>query len=118
MLEVRALSQATGILKQARDIRKNGLPKAQVVLSMVGQNYRLTQDMKEAAKKLRLSLADTPLTLRQTYGDAPGQGLVVWRMGSRAKDAANEIERLFREIVPEALARKLTNQAVEPKAPA
>ncbi len=110
MLEVRALSQATGILKQAKDIRKNGLPKA--------QNYRLTQDMKEAAKSLRLALVETPLTLRQIYADAPGQGTVVWRMGSRAKDAAKEIERLFREILPDAVARKSSNQAGQQKAPA
>src|ERR1019366_8699232 len=88
MLEGRALAQATSILKQARDILKNGLPKAEVVLSMVGKNYRLTEDMKDAAKKLRLSLADTPLTLRQIYADAPGQATVVWRMCARAKDAS------------------------------
>ena len=117
MLEVRALSQATGILKQARDIRK-GAPRAKVVLSMVGKNYRLTQDMKDAAKALKLSLVDTPLTLRQIYADAPGQGTVVWRMGSRAKDATKEIERLFRELLPEALVRKSSTKAGERKAPA
>jgi chromosome partitioning protein len=116
MLEVRALSQATSILKQARNIRK-GMPKAQAVLSMVGKNYRLTQDMKDAAKKLRLSLTDTPLTLRQIYADAPGQATVVWRMGSRGKDAAKEMERLFREILPE-VTRKPSIQAGASKAPA
>jgi chromosome partitioning protein len=99
MLEVRALTQATAILKQARDIRK-GAPKAKIVLSMVGKHYRLTQDMKEAAAALRLSLAETPLTLRQIYADAPGQGTVVWKMGSRGRDAAREIEQLFRELLP------------------
>jgi chromosome partitioning protein len=49
---------------------------------MVGKNYRLTQDMKDAAKSLRLTLVDTPLTLRQIYADAPGQGTVVWHMGA------------------------------------
>src|SRR5262249_35824586 len=44
MLEVRALAQATNVLRQAQDIR-NGLPKAVIVLSMVGKTYRLTQDM-------------------------------------------------------------------------
>ena len=42
MLEVRALSQATALLKQARDLR-GGPPKAKVVLSMVGKNYRLNR---------------------------------------------------------------------------
>jgi hypothetical protein len=37
LLEVRALAQATAILKEARHIRK-AVPKAKVVLSMVGEN--------------------------------------------------------------------------------
>ena len=104
MLEVRALAQATAVLKQARDIR-GGAPKAKVVLSMVGKNYRLTQDMKEAAVSLRLALTDAALTLRQVYADAPGQGTVVWKMGTRAGDAAVEMERLFREILPQVAAK-------------
>ena len=117
MLEVRALSQATALLKQARDIR-GGPPKAKVVLSMVGKNYRLTQDMKDAAKALRLSLVDTPMTLRQVYADAPGQATVVWRMGIRAKDATKEIERLFRELLPDVASRKSATHAGERQAPA
>jgi chromosome partitioning protein len=101
MLEVRALAQATLVLKQARDLRK-GKPKAKIVLTMIGKNYRLTQDMKTAAKALKLSLADTTVTQRQVYADAPGQGTVVWKMGARAGDAAKEIDELFRELVPDA----------------
>lgn len=117
MLEVRALSQATLLLKQARDIRGRA-PKAKIVLSMVGKNYRLTQDMKDAAKSLRLSLVDTPMTLRQVYADAPGQATVVWRMGPRAKDAAIEIEHLFREMLPDVASRKSANHAGQRKASA
>lgn len=99
MLEVRALAKATETLRQAQDIR-GGKPAAVIVLSMVGKNYRLTQDMKAAAASLRLPLAKTALTLRQIYADAPGQGAVVWHLGSRAKEAATEIAQLFREVVP------------------
>ncbi|QDU21882.1 ParA family protein [Urbifossiella limnaea] len=106
MLEVRALSQATGVLRQAQDIRA-GAPKAVVVLSMVGRNYRLTQDMKDAAAVLGLPLADTPLVLRQVYADAPGQGAVVWTLGTRGREAAVEMDALFRELLPDAVpARK------------
>ena len=56
MLEVRALAKATEVLRQSQDIR-NGLPHAVAVLSMVGQKYRLTQDMKDAAMALQLPLA-------------------------------------------------------------
>lgn len=101
MLEVRALAKATEVLRQAQDIR-GGIPKAVIVLSMVGKNYRLTQDMKDAAAALNLPLADTAMILRQIYADAPGQGAVVWDLGSRAAEAAAEVSQLFREILPEA----------------
>lgn len=102
MLEVRALAKATDVLRQAQDIRA-GHPKAVIVLSMVGKNYRLTQDMKDAAAALSLPLASTAMILRQIYADAPGQGAVVWDMGARARDAADEADQLFREILPHAV---------------
>ncbi|WP_169979821.1 nucleotide-binding protein [Tautonia rosea] len=102
MLEVRALAQATLALRQAQDIR-GGKPKAVIVLSMVGKHYRLTQDMKTAAAELGLPVAETPIGLRQVYADAPGQSTVVWRMGARAKDAADEIRLLFSTILPWAM---------------
>jgi chromosome partitioning protein len=105
MLEVRALAQATNVLRQAQDIR-GGQPQAIIVLSMVGKNYRLTQDMKDAAAALELPLAKTAVTLKQIYADAPGQGAVVWKLGARAREAAGEVEALFREVLQEACATK------------
>ena len=105
MLEVRALAQATGVLRQAQDIR-GGQPKAKIVLSMVGKNYRLTHDMKDAAASLKLPMAKTALTLRQIYADAPGQGAVVWELGARGREAAQEVKALFHEILPHAIAAK------------
>lgn len=104
MLEVRALAAATEVLRQAQDIRA-GKPKAVIVLSMVGKNYRLTKDMQDAAAALSLPLARHAMTLRQIYADAPGQGAVVWNLGSRAKEAAHEVEQLFQEILPQAIRR-------------
>ena len=108
MLEVRALAKATDVLRQAQDIRA-GQPHAIIVLSMVGKNYRLTKDMKDAAAALNLPLATAAMILRQIYADAPGQGEIVWNMGSRASDAALEVEQLFREILPEACRAKTPN---------
>lgn len=105
MLEVRALAQATNVLRQAQDIR-GGEPRAVIVLSMVGKTYRLTQDMKDAAAALELPLAKTAVTLKQIYADAPGQGAVVWQLGARAREAAQEVNALFREVLPEARASK------------
>ena len=114
MLEVRALAQATNVLRQAQDIR-GGQPRALIVLSMVGKTYRLTQDMKEAAAALELPLAKTAVTLKQIYADAPGQGAVVWQLGSRGKEAAHEVEALFREVLPDAclvkVSRRLSRKA-------
>lgn len=103
MLEVRALAKATEVLRQSQDIRK-GLPQAVAVLSMVGQKYKLTKDMKEAADALQLTLADAAITLRQIYADAPGQGTVVWRMGTKGKEAAKEFDTVFNELLGEVLA--------------
>jgi len=100
MLEVRSLAQATSVLRQAQEIR-GGKPRAIIVLSMVGKNYRLTRDMEDAAAALKLPRADTPVVLRQIYADAPGQGTVVWRMGFRAHQAARELRHLFRELLPD-----------------
>ena len=105
MLEVRALAQATNVLRQAQDIR-GGQPRAVIVLSMVGKHYRLTQDMKNAAAAIDVPLAKTALTLKQIYADSPGQGAVVWHLGFRGREAASEVKTLFREILPEACAVK------------
>jgi chromosome partitioning protein len=116
MLEVRALAKATEALRQAQDIR-GGMPKAVIVLSMVGKHYRLTKDMKDAAKALNLPLASTAMILRQIYADAPGQASVVWNLGARAAEAASEVRQVFREILPAAVKAKrvvaLKHAAVE-----
>src|SRR5437016_141106 len=109
MLEVRALAQATNVLRQAQDIR-GGQPRALIVLSMVGKTYRLTQDMKDAAAALELPLAKTALTLKQIYADAPGQGAVVWQLGSRGKEATHEVEALFREVLRDACLVKVSRR--------
>ncbi|WP_169973991.1 division plane positioning ATPase MipZ [Tautonia rosea] len=114
MLEVRALAKATDVLRQAQDIRA-GRPEAVIVLSMIGKNYRLTKDMKDAAAALNLPMANRALILRQVYADAPGQGSVVWNLGARAKDAAAEVDQLFREILPDAVAPKGRKAALAKK---
>ena len=58
--------------------------------------------MKEAAAHLNLNVANKAMTLRQVYADAPGQGAVVWHMGSAGAEAAGEVDELFREILPDA----------------
>jgi chromosome partitioning protein len=102
MFEARALDKNTNFVRQAQAIRQ-GPPLAVAVLSMVGKDYRLTRDMVAAAHVLQLTVANTAVTLRQAYADAPGQATFVWQMGYAARDAATEIDRLFRELLPEAI---------------
>ncbi len=110
MLEARALAQATTLLRQAQDIR-GGKPEGVVVLSMVGKQYRLTQDMRDAAHTLHLRIAGPAVTLRQIYADAPGQGAVVWQMGARGREAAEEVRGLFAGLLPEAARSKSKRRA-------
>jgi chromosome partitioning protein len=106
MFEARALDKNTGFVRQAQAIR-GGAPAAVAVLSMIGRDYRLTKDMRDAAEALQLSLVETPVTLRQAYADAPGQATFVWKMGYQARDAAEEIDQLFRELLPEAVSKNV-----------
>lgn len=108
MFEARALGINTNFVRQAQAIRK-GEPQAVAVLSMVGRDYRLTKDMREAAASLQLSLATTPISLRQAYADAPGQGTFVWAMGYAARDAALEVDALFQGLLPEAIAANVVS---------
>jgi chromosome partitioning protein len=69
------------MLRRAQEIR-GGLSDAVIVLSIGGKNYRLTEDLKEAATTLVLPRAKTPIILRQVCADAPVQGAVVWHTGA------------------------------------
>ena len=104
MLEVRALAQTTNVLRQVQQIR-NGRPFATIILSMVGKHYRLTKDMKDAAEGLDMALADSMVTQKQVYADAPGQKAVVWKLGARGRNAGKEMKELFKEILPFACKR-------------
>lgn len=106
IFESRSLEKNTAFVRQAQAIRK-GPPEAIVVLSMVGKNYRLTKDMRDAALSLQLSLASTAIMLRQALADCPGQGRFPWDLGIQARDAAHEIDALFREIFPDAICEKV-----------
>jgi chromosome partitioning protein len=107
MFEARALDKNTNFVRQAQAIRQ-GPPVAVAVLSMVGKEYRLTRDMLGAAQALQLSVAQTAVTLRQAYADAPGQATFVWRMGHAARNAAEEIDALFHELLPNVASDRVT----------
>ena len=84
------------VVRQAQKIR-NGLPKALLVPNKLQRNYRLSRELLDTAGTLGLDVAPG-LGLRQAYADAAGQGTVVWRLGSAAREAAEEVHALFKQI--------------------
>ena len=80
MREGRDVDGRPEVVRRCKDIGGGG-PNGALVSSMVGRNYRLTKDRKNAAAALNLRLASTAMSLRQIYADAPGQGEIVRQLG-------------------------------------
>lgn len=100
-LEARALVRATRAISQVQKIPgREGLPEAKIVLTMVGERFLLTREMREAAGEIGIALADSMLPQRQAYAVAPGLGKVLWQMGRRGEKAALKLDRFFRELLP------------------
>jgi len=100
-LEARALVRATRAITQVQQIPgREGLPEAKTVLTMVGERFLLTREMREAANGLGFDLAKSMLPQRQAYALAPGLGKVLWQIGRRGEKAARELDQFFRELLP------------------
>ena len=100
------LDKNTTFVRHAQQIRK-GPPEAVAVLSMIGRDYRLTKDMEQAAKTFGLRLPPQSITLRQAYASAPARPPSSGDMGYAARDAAEEIDSLFTDLLPEAVGDKV-----------
>ena len=96
VLDLRAAQDAIRVVRQAQGIRK-GPPHAVLVPNKLQVQYRLSQELLDTARTLEIPAAGG-LRLRQAYADAAGQGTVVWRLGPRAQDAANEMNTLLEEL--------------------
>jgi len=96
-LDLRAAADAIRVLKQAQNIRF-GPPTAVLVPNKLQIRHRLSREFVETARTMPIP-AVAGLRLRQAYADAAGQGSAVWRMGSHAQAAADEMQNLFREMV-------------------
>lgn len=97
VLDLRAADEAVRVVRQAQKIR-NGLPRAILVPNKLQRNFRLSRELLDTAGTLGLDVAPG-LGLRQAYADAAGQGTVVWRLGSSAREAAEEIHTLFTQLL-------------------
>ncbi len=105
MFEASALQSHISVIRQAQRIR-NGSPLVVTVLSMVGKRFRLTHDMRHAAESIGIRVAESHLSLRQAFADAPGQATFVWNMGPTAKKAELELMKVFDEIFSDDLMPK------------
>jgi len=97
-LDLLAAERAARVVRQAQQIR-GGLPRAIVVLNRVQPRTRLAREARDAVALLGLPVASVPIHLRTAYADASGQAAVVWQMGSAARTAAVDLNKVFGEVV-------------------
>ena len=59
----------------------------------------LSKELFELGDNIGIPFTKNYIRLRDSYADGPGQQTVVWRMGFLRRQAAKEIQNLFKEIV-------------------
>lgn len=99
-LDLEASAQAVRVIKQARNVRKNGKPEALFVVNKLQPHTRLSRELLESSATIGIPVAKTAVHFRQVYADAPGQRTVVWDMGYRGAEAVAELNQLFLEVTP------------------
>ncbi len=87
------------LVKQAQSIRRDA-PDVMLVLNKIKAGTNLSRELQEVTATLDVQTAINTVGDRQVFADAVGQRSVVWRMGVKAKVAAEELDRLYTEIFP------------------
>jgi chromosome partitioning protein len=100
ILDLRAVQQATGILRYAQQIN-NGRPDGRLILNKMRTRDTISRELHAAAPSLGVAVAKTVIRDLQAYRDAAQQGTVVTRMGRKGAQASEEISHLFAEILPQ-----------------
>ncbi len=97
--ELESTADTVRLLSAARKARKGSSPGGCVVLTRLrSDRYLLSKDARRAAESFELPVCTTVIKLREATADAPGQRTVVWRMGTRAREAAQEMLALIEEL--------------------
>lgn len=91
-------AQRTADLVRRVQARRKGAPDAVLVFNRI-RRTRLSADVVEAAPMLGLPVCRHTLGLRDAYADAAGQGSTVFRMGSAARVAADELTAVFSHVL-------------------
>lgn len=112
--DLEATTATLRILANAQRVRGGELPESLLVLSRLrSPRYRLSREAVAAAQTLGVPVSRRPLPLREAIADAPGQRRAVWRLGSSASAAAEEMHALMEEIDGHAERQTVSARTVE-----
>lgn len=98
LLDLRSTPMATTILRYAQGIN-GGRPEGRLVLNRMRTRDTISRELKVAAPSLGLMVTEHVIRDLQAYRDAAQQGTVVSRLGAKGRQAAIEMDALFRELV-------------------
>lgn len=99
-LELSASYRTARMIYKGRFAR-GGAPKVWVVLNRVQARTRLARIAATAILRYGFPVAPVAIAARAAFADAAARGLVVSQLGSAGRDAASELDSLFRAILPE-----------------
>jgi chromosome partitioning protein len=80
-------------------VRETGKPVALFLANRVQNRTRLSTELLTTAQEIGIPMVKTAIHMRQVYADAPGQDTTVFAMGTRGKDAVEELNRVFQEVM-------------------
>lgn len=98
ILDVRSVAQATAVLRYAQGIN-SGRPEGVLVLNKMRTRDTISQELRDDAPKLGLTVAKNIIRDLQAFRDTAQQGTVVTRFGRKGAQAAADIDALFQELV-------------------
>jgi chromosome partitioning protein len=108
ILDLRSVQQATAVLRYAQGIN-GGRPSGRLVLNKIRTRDTISRELIAAAPGLGVHVAGGTIRDLQAYRDAAQQGTVVTRMGRKGKHAAEEMQVLFAELLPDTRATQSSN---------
>lgn len=98
-VDLRSASDAIRLIRLAQSQRE-GAPKAAVFLSRAVKGTRLKDEAMTLLNNIGVPVLDTVIHQRQAIADTFGQAATVWELlGKASVEAAEEFDRLFREIM-------------------
>ncbi|WP_407275381.1 ParA family partition ATPase [Halothiobacillus sp. DCM-1] len=98
-LDLWASAQTIDIIHQART--QNPSLRAALVLNQTEPKSAMTRAMQQAIAKLNTPVLTTSVRRRAAYRNAVVEGVSVFQLGVRGREAANEIQQILIEVLPQ-----------------